>query len=109
MVGGKYRVGRTIGRGGMGLIFEATHVELGTTVAIKVLKADYTEKPEVAERFLREARAAAQLKGEHICRVHDFGRLDDGAPYMVMEMLEGCDLGSLVDMQGPLPPPLVAH
>ena len=109
IVGGKYRVGRTIGRGGMGVIVEATHVELGTTVAIKVLKADYTEKPEVAERFLREARSAAQLKGEHICRVHDFGRLDDGAPYMVMELLEGSDLGALVDLQGPLPPALVAH
>jgi serine/threonine-protein kinase len=109
MVGGKYRVGRTIGRGGMGVIVEATHVELGTTVAIKVLKADYTEKPEVAERFLREARAAAQLKGEHICRVHDFGRLEDGAPYMVMELLEGRDLGTLVDLHGPLPVPLVAH
>jgi serine/threonine protein kinase len=108
IVGGKYRIGRTIGRGGMGVIFEATHVELGTTYAIKVLKADYTEKPEVAERFLREARSAAQLKGEHICRVHDFGRLDDGAPYMVMELLEGRDLGTLVDLHGPLPPPLAA-
>jgi len=109
IVGCKYRVGRTVGRGGMGVIFEATHVELGTTVAIKILKANYTEKPELAERFLREARAAAQLKGEHICRVHDFGRLDDGAPYMVMELLEGHDLGTLVDLHGPLPPPLVAH
>ena len=109
IVGDKYRVGRVIGRGGMGVIVEATHLQLGTRVAIKILRADATEKPEVAERFLREARAAAQLKNEHICRVHDYGTLPDHSPFMVMELLEGRDLGSLVDLEGPLDSKLVAE
>ena len=110
IVGDKYRVGRPIGRGGMGVIVEATHLQLGTHVAIKILRADAAiVKPEVAERFLREARAAAQLKNEHICRVHDYGTLPDHSPFMVMELLEGRDLGSLVDFEGPLDPKLVAE
>lgn len=93
----------------MGVIFEANHLQLGTLVAVKVLRKDYADKPAVAERFLREARAAAQLRGEHICRVHDYGAMDDGTPFMVMELLEGCDLGTLVDQEGALPPDLVAN
>lgn len=93
----------------MGVIFEAKHLQLGTLVAVKVLRKDYADKPAVAERFLREARAAAQLRGEHICRVHDYGAMDDGTPFMVMELLEGCDLGTLVDQEGALPPELVAN
>ena len=109
VLGGKYRVGRVIGSGAMGVIVEAMHLQLGTQVAVKVLRASYAEKPEVAERFLREARAAAQLRSEHICRVHDYGQLDDGTPFMVMELLEGRDLGTLVDQEGPLPADLVAN
>ncbi len=109
VLGGKYRVGRVIGSGGMGIIVEATHLQLGTLVAVKVLRANALEKPEIAERFAREARAAAQLRNEHICRVHDYGTLDDGAPVWVMELLEGRDLGTLVDQEGPLPVELVAH
>jgi serine/threonine-protein kinase len=109
ILGEKYLVGRTLGSGGMGIIVEATHLQLGTQVAVKVLRAKVTEKPDAAERFLREARAAAQLRNEHICRVHDYGTLDNGAPFMVMELLEGRDLGTLVDQQGPLPVDLVAH
>lgn len=109
VLGEKYRIGRTLGRGAMGVIFEATHIQLGTLVAVKVLRPDYADREAVAERFLREARAAAQLRGEHICRVHDYGAMPDGTPFMVMELLEGCDLGTLVDQQGPLPPALVAN
>jgi serine/threonine-protein kinase len=109
ILGGKYRVGRTLGRGAMGVIVEATHIQLGTLVAVKILRPDYADRAAVAERFLREARAAAQLRGEHICRVHDYGAMDDGTPFMVMELLEGCDLGTLVDQEGPLPPALVAN
>ena len=109
IVGEKYRVGRAIGRGGMGVIVEATHLQLGTRVAIKILRANPSERPEVAARFLREAQAAAQLRGEHICRVHDYGTMPDGAPFMVMELLDGCDLGTLVDQEGPIEPAVVAH
>jgi serine/threonine-protein kinase len=109
VLGGKYRVGRPLGSGAMGVIVEAMHLQLGTNVAVKVLRKSYAEKADVAERFLREARAAAQLRNEHICRVHDYGTLDDGTPFMVMELLEGRDLGTLVDYEGPLPAELVAH
>ncbi|HSD88188.1 MAG TPA: serine/threonine-protein kinase, partial [Kofleriaceae bacterium] len=108
MLAGRYRAGRRLGQGGMGVVIEATHVELGTSVAIKLLRDDLAGQPETVERFLREARAAAQLKGEHVCRVHDFGTLDDGVPFMVMELLQGCDLATLVKQTGPLSHELVA-
>ncbi|MDQ3338888.1 MAG: protein kinase [Myxococcota bacterium] len=88
----------------MGIVVEATHLSLGTPVAIKVLRADAAEDPELLERFMREARSAARLRGEHVCRVQDFGTTEDGAPFMVMEYLEGEDLMSVVDRNGPLDP-----
>ncbi len=103
---GRYRVGRILGKGGMGMVVEATHLQLGTHVAIKILRADRADAESNA-RFLREARSAAQLRGEHICRVHDFGTLDDGAPYMVMELLQGNDLAVILD-RGPLDPTLAS-
>jgi eukaryotic-like serine/threonine-protein kinase len=99
---GRYRVGQTIGRGGMGVVVEATHLQLGTRVAIKVLRKEALEEPTMLERFLREARSAAQLRGEHVCRVTDFGTTDDGIPFMVMEHLDGEDLKTIVDHGGPL-------
>ncbi|HEX3761506.1 MAG TPA: serine/threonine-protein kinase, partial [Kofleriaceae bacterium] len=74
----------------------ATHLELGHRVAIKVLRDDMASVPTVVERFLRESRAAVQLRTEHVCRVFDVGRTDTGAPYMVMELLEGNDLGRVI-------------
>ena len=109
MVGGRYRVGKTLGRGGMGEVVEATHEQLGTRVAIKVMRSERAQKPELVERFLREARAAAQLQGEHVCRVHDFGTLEGGAPYMVMELLTGRDLASIVKDSGAIEPGVVAR
>jgi len=102
ILAGRYRVGRTIGRGGMGIVLEATHLQLGTSVAIKMLRKDALEEPDLIERFLREARSAAQLRGEHVCRVTDFGTTDDGIPFMVMELLEGEDLKTILDRSGPL-------
>jgi serine/threonine-protein kinase len=96
ILGGKYRIGRTLGKGGMAVVFEAMHMQLGTMVAVKVLRDDLAKNQEVADRFLREARAAAALRGDHICRVIDFGTHDDGTPYIVMELLEGRDLASIL-------------
>ena len=109
MVGGRYRVGKTLGRGGMGEVVEAKHEQLGTRVAIKVMRAERAQKPELIERFLREARAAAQLQGEHVCRVHDFGTLEAGPPYMVMELLTGRDLASIIKDEGGIEPGLAAR
>ncbi|HEX7702249.1 MAG TPA: serine/threonine-protein kinase, partial [Kofleriaceae bacterium] len=86
----------------MGVVFAATHLELGHRVAIKLLRDEMAESPVIVERFLREARAVVGLRTEHVCRVSDVGRLDTGAPYIVMEMLEGVDLQRTV-ARSPLP------
>ncbi|HEX5661078.1 MAG TPA: protein kinase [Polyangiales bacterium] len=98
----KYRVESVIGSGGMGVVLAATHLVLGSKVAIKVLRR--TGASEIA-RFLREARIAAQVKNRHIVRVFDFGQLPSGAPFLVMEFLEGRDLAQSLEA-GPLPVPL---
>src|SRR3954454_3620224 len=105
ILAGKYRVERVLGRGGMGIVVAARHLELDERVAIKFLLGDHTEGG--VERFLREARAAAKVKGEHVCRVFDFGRLETGEPYIVMEYLEGTDLARKLEREGPQPVPAV--
>jgi serine/threonine-protein kinase len=99
----KYRVDRVIGRGGMGLVVAAHHLQLDEPVALKLLLPEATESPEAVARFLREARAAVKIKSEHVVRVSDVGTLPDGAPYMVMEYLEGADLAARLAEHGPLP------
>jgi serine/threonine protein kinase len=76
---GKYRVDRVLGSGGMGMVVAAKHVELHELVAIKFLKAGISNADLVA-RFEREARAAAKIKGDHVARVIDLGRLENGSP-----------------------------
>ena len=102
LVDGKYRVERELGAGGMGIVLAATHVQLGVQVALKVLNAEYAKRPLIVERFLREARASAAVRSEHVCRVTDVGMAGD-TPYMVMELLEGLDLGRVLAIDGPLP------
>lgn len=102
VVAGKFRVERPLGQGGMGAVFAATNVLLGQRVALKVLLGDMCTQPAIVERFLREARASAQLRGDHVCRVSDVGTLEDGAPYIVMELLEGRDLAGVLAATGPL-------
>ena len=87
----------------MGIVVAATHRALGQLVALKFLLANQKIGPEQLERFLREGRAAARLKSTHATRVLDVGALDDGAPYMVMEYLEGRDLKAILVEEGPLP------
>lgn len=99
---GKYRLDALIGEGGMGRVYSATHLRLGTSVAIKVLKADAMVVDEVVQRFIREARAASRLQSRHVCRVHDVDQLATGEPYMVMELLRGVDLHRLVRTRGRL-------
>ena len=100
---GKYRVERVLGQGGMGLVVEATHLQLGQRVAIKFVLPEVLHNPEIRGRFLREAQAAAKLRSAHVARVLDIGTLDTGSPYIVMELLEGEDLGAIVRRLGPLP------
>ena len=103
VLAGKYVIERAIGEGGMGIVFAARHRELEQRVAIKFLLPEFAEQGMAAERFRREARAAARMRGEHICRVLDVGTLDTGIPFMVMEYLEGRDLASELDRRGQLP------
>jgi serine/threonine-protein kinase len=103
ILAGKYEVERVLGFGGMGVVVAAKHVHLGERVAIKFLLPQALKKAEVVERFLREGRAAVRIKSEHVARVFDVGKLDDGAPYMVMEFLEGADLSTLLKTKGAVP------
>src|SRR5258707_7266138 len=89
---GKYRITREIGRGGMAAVYEAENVDIGKRVAIKVLAQELTSSAIVVERFLREARAAASIRSPYICDVYDSGRLEDGPPFLVLELLEGDSL-----------------
>ncbi len=104
VLAGRYRVERVIGVGGMGVVVAATHLELGEPRAIKLMLPRALASPEAVERFLREARASSRLKGERVARVHDVGRLGDGAPFIVMEYLEGQDLGAVYKLRGAIPP-----
>jgi serine/threonine protein kinase len=102
LVAEKYRVERKLGEGGMGVIVLATHIHLKQRVAIKYLQDKVLGNAVVVERFRREAQLAASIRSAHVVRVYDVGALDNGAPYMVMEYLEGEDLGAVLG-RGTLP------
>jgi serine/threonine-protein kinase len=101
---GRYVVDRVLAVGGMGTVVAAHHAQLGHKVALKFLHQTPKDKDgkELAARFLVEAKAAARLKSEHVVHVSDVGTLESGVPFMVMEFLEGCDLGDLIDTEGAL-------
>jgi len=103
IIGGKYEVTRVLGEGGMGVVYEARHVDLARSVAVKVLRPDALRDAQAVGRFRREARVAASLKSDHVARILDFGTLDDGAPFMVMEHLVGKDLDAELHDRGALP------
>lgn len=103
VVAGKYRVERVLGRGGMGVVFSAWHLELDQRIALKFLSEELAENLDATERFRREARAVAQIKSEHVVRVLDVGILGEKIPYLVMEYLEGQDLEEEVTQRGRLP------
>jgi eukaryotic-like serine/threonine-protein kinase len=100
---GKYRVEAILGHGGMGVVAECTHLNLNERVAIKMLRQDVLLDQDAVYRFLREAQAAVKLKSEYVARVSDVGTFENGVPYMVMEFLEGHDLGELLKQRGVLP------
>jgi serine/threonine-protein kinase len=117
LLAGKYRLERVIGQGGMGVVVAAMHVQLDERVAIKLLLPDALASAETVARFQREARAAVRIKSEHVARVSDVGNVDAaavplqaslgvplalGAPFMVMEYLEGQDLAGVLRTAGPL-------
>ena len=102
ILAGKYRVERVLGVGGMGIVVAATHLHLQQLVALKFVLPAMARDAQAVERFLREARAAVRLKSAHVAKVLDVGTLENGAPFMVMEFLEGTDLSGLLEKNGAL-------
>ncbi len=103
IVAGKYRVERLLGVGGMGVVVSARHTALDQVVAIKFLVVNrFATHEESAARFLAEARAAALIESDYVCRVFDVGTLESGVPFMVMEYLEGRDLDDEILHRGPV-------
>lgn len=99
----KYRVDQVLGAGGMGVVVAAHHIDLDEKVAIKFLLPETLGNQEAVARFAREARSAVKIKSEHVAKVTDVGKLPNGAPYMVMEYLEGSDLSKWLQQNGALP------
>jgi serine/threonine-protein kinase len=100
---GNYKITGIIGVGGMGVVYKATHTVLLKPVAIKILNERYLHRKEAAREMLREAQAASRIRHPHIVDVTDFGTTPDGAPYFVMEFLEGESLNELLNHVGRLP------
>ena len=100
LLAGKYRIERILGHGGMGIVVAAMHEQLQELVAIKLLLTAVGSRPDFVQRFVREARAAVKIKSAHVARVLDVDSLPDGRLYMVMEYLDGQDLGQLLDSRG---------
>jgi eukaryotic-like serine/threonine-protein kinase len=100
---GKYCIERVLGAGGMGVVVAARHLQLDEHVAIKFLLPSMLANADAVARFVREARAAVKIRSEHVARVLDVGTLDTGAPFIVMEYLEGGDLAEWLARRGPLP------
>ncbi len=105
---GRYRVEKLIGEGGMGAVYEATQIAINRKVAIKQLHPEFTRDENVIERFQREAQAAGSIGHDNICEVTDLGITKEGAPYLVMPLLNGYALEALIINQKEFPVPRLA-
>lgn len=103
IIEGKYRIDALIGRGGMGAVFRAENIRIGKPFAMKVLIKGHGKGSESERRFEREARIAGSLGHPHIVEVFDFGTLENGVPYQIMELLEGQSLAERIELEGALP------
>ena len=104
VIANRFRVECEVGKGGMGTVYRATHLGLDRTVAIKVLKKEFAADPEVADRFMREARTMARLRHPRGAIIFDAGRLPDGRPFIVMEYVEGSTLAETLARDGRFAP-----
>ena len=101
-IGGRYRIERLLGEGGMGAVYEAEHTLMHKRVAVKVLHAEMSQMSEVVARFEREAMAAAHIEHPNVATATDFGKLDDGSFFLVLEFVEGQSLREAIK-KGPFP------
>jgi eukaryotic-like serine/threonine-protein kinase len=107
---GKYRIEHLLGEGGMGAVAKATHMLRRAPVALKFMSPAVLALQGAVERFVNEGVAASQIDSDHVVKVFDVGRMPNGAPYLVMEYLDGCDLGQLLEREGGrLEPTRVVH
>ncbi len=97
-----YRVDALLGKGGMGAVYRTTHLRLGSKVAVKLLLSGVSNNPEAQHRFRREAKVAMDLSDENIVHIHDYDVTPEGMPFIVMEYLEGEDLGARISREAPL-------
>jgi len=105
----RYRVEAVIGEGGMGLVYRVTHTRLNKPLAVKVIRRECTHDQEALARFRREAESASAIGNQHIVDVSDFGALEDGSTYFVMECLDGMDLIDAMDSVERMPEPRAVH
>jgi serine/threonine protein kinase len=106
---GKYKIREQVGEGGMGVVYRADHVLLGSAVAIKVLLPQFTTQPAIVDRFFNEAKSTSQIRHPGIVQVFDFGRLEDQRAYIVMELLRGENLTGFLSRRGTLDPSLATQ
>jgi serine/threonine protein kinase len=101
VLAGRFRIGRHLGSGAMGAVYLARHIHIKRAVAIKVLHREMSCESEVVARFEREAIAAARIDHPNVAAAHDFGRLEDGSFYLVLEYVQGESLRALLNREGP--------
>ena len=109
IVDNRYRLEATLGRGGMGLVFRATHIGLRRQVAVKILHPSLAASPEVRNRFEREALAVGKVDHPNCVATYDVGRLPGGAMYLAMEVLEGRSLADVLEDEGQIAPGRALH
>jgi serine/threonine-protein kinase len=105
ILAGRYRLEEIVGYGGMGSVWRATHTGLGEQVAVKLVSANFARSSEALRRFDTEAKSAAKLRSRHVPHVFDNGVLEDGTPFLVMELLHGESLAARLGRLGPIPLP----
>ena len=103
VLGGRYRLIELLGQGGMARIYRGHDNQLDRDVAVKILRPEYGRDPDFGSRFRHEAQAAASLNHPNIVGVYDYGQ-DEAGPFIVMELVDGEDLGAIIKRSGALPP-----
>ncbi|MBV9947515.1 MAG: serine/threonine protein kinase, partial [Myxococcales bacterium] len=102
-IDGRYEVIALLGEGGTGRVYKVRHAALARHFALKILRRDLGRDEELAARFIQEAKATASVRHPNVVEITDFGRLPDGLPYLVMELLVGCTLSDVIKSEGPVP------